>query len=75
MKKIISKNGVTTQSQPLSGNSLNSGKASRLVVGRRSFLKGLGATGALLLPGSALLISKAQAQEMTKRKMAIPVVN
>jgi hypothetical protein len=66
MKKFIFKNGVTSQS--LSGNNLNSEQASRPVVGRRSFLKGLGATGALSLSASALLISKAQAQEMTKKK-------
>ena len=68
MKIIISKNGVTSQSQSLSGDNPNSEQASRSVVGRRSFLKGLGATGALLLPASALLISKTQAQEMTKKK-------
>jgi len=68
MKKFISKNGVTSQSQSLSGGKPNSEQASPPVVGRRSFLKGLGATGAVLLPGSALLMSKAQAQEMTKKK-------
>ena len=68
MKTIISKNGVTSQSQSLSGDNPNSEQASRPVVGRRSFLRGLGATGALLLPASALLISKTQAQEMTKKK-------
>jgi lambda repressor-like predicted transcriptional regulator len=35
----------------------------RPIVGRRSFLKGLGATGALLLPASALLINKANAAD------------
>jgi len=68
MKKFISKNGVTSQSQSLSGGKPNSEQASRPVVGRRSFLKGLGATGAVLLPASALLMSKAQAQEMMKKK-------
>jgi hypothetical protein len=68
MKKSISKNGVTSKSQSLSEGNPRSGQASRPVVGRRSFLKGLGATGALLLPASALLMSKAQAQELTKKK-------
>ena len=63
MKKFISKNGVTSQSQSLSGGKPNSEQASRPVVGRRSFLKGLGATGALLVPASALLINQAKAQE------------
>src|SRR6266446_2570435 len=62
MKKFISKNGVTSQSQSLSGGKPNSEQASRPVVGRRSFLKGLGATGALLLPASALLTAKGNAQ-------------
>jgi hypothetical protein len=61
MKKFISKNGVTSQSQSLSGGKPNSEQASRPVVGRRSFLKGLGATGALLVPATALLASKAKA--------------
>jgi hypothetical protein len=34
-------------------------------IRRRSFLKGLGETGAALLPGSALLVSNAQAQSGT----------
>src|ERR1700736_6976226 len=63
MKKFISKNGVTSQSQSLSGGKPNSEQASGPVVGRRSFLKGLGATGALLVPASALLINQAKAQE------------
>src|SRR6202051_327849 len=61
MKKFIAKNGVTSQSQALSG-SKTSDQASRPVVGRRSFLKGLGATGAVLLPASALLATKAKAK-------------
>ncbi|MEA3162786.1 MAG: hypothetical protein QOE88_604 [Verrucomicrobiota bacterium] len=47
---------------------MNPEQASRPGVERRSFLKGLGATGALLLPASALLINKAKAHEMTERK-------
>jgi hypothetical protein len=61
MKKFITKNGVTPQSQSLSGSKPTSDQTSRPVVGRRSFLKGLGATGALLLPASALLATKAKA--------------
>jgi hypothetical protein len=62
MKKFISKNAVTSQSQSLSGGNPNSGQANRPVVGRRSFLKGLGATGALLVPAAALLATKAKAR-------------
>ena len=62
MKKFISKNGVPSRSQSLSGGKPNSQETSRPVVGRRSFLRGLGATGALLLPASALLATKAKAR-------------
>src|SRR6266403_1993621 len=61
MKKFIAQNGVTSQSQSLSGSNPSSEQASRSVVGRRSFLKGLGATGAVLVPASALLATKAKA--------------
>ena len=61
MKKFITKNGVTSQSQSLSGGSPIKEQSSRPAVGRRSFLKGLGATGALLVPASALLASKVKA--------------
>src|SRR6266481_2503594 len=63
MKKSISKNGVTSQSQSLSGGNPSSEQPSRPVVGRRSFLKGLGATGALLVPATALLAAKAKADD------------
>ncbi len=63
MKKSISKNGVTSQSQSLSGGNPSSEQASRPVVGRRSFLKGLGATGALLVPATAILAAKAKADD------------
>jgi hypothetical protein len=59
MKKLITKNGVTPQSQSVSEST--SDQTSRTAVGRRSFLKGLGATGAILLPASALLATKAKA--------------
>src|SRR6476660_9917622 len=42
--------------------SLNEGQ-----VGRRSFLKGLSMAGATLLPGGALLISKAEANQLGDR--------
>lgn len=63
MKKLINKNGVTPRSQSLSKSKgePESGQIVRSVVGRRSFLKGLGATGAMLLPASALLATKAKA--------------
>src|SRR6266446_5442135 len=63
MKKFISKNGVKSQSQSLSGGNPSPEQASRPVVGRRSFLKGLGATGALLVPATALLATKAKADD------------
>ena len=59
MKKFITQNGVTSHSQSLSGSKLASGQTSRTVVGRRSFLKSL---GAVLLPASALLATKAKAR-------------
>ncbi|HEX3444034.1 MAG TPA: twin-arginine translocation signal domain-containing protein, partial [Chthoniobacterales bacterium] len=40
----------------------------RPIVGRRSFLKGLGATGEILVPASALLINQAKAQEDKDKK-------
>ncbi len=61
MKKFIKKNGVTPQSQSLSGGKSSSGQTNQSVVGRRSFLKGLGATGALLIPATAMLAAKAKA--------------
>jgi len=60
MKKIINKNGVTP-SQSLSRGEPQPDQIKRSVLGRRSFLKGLGATGAMLLPASALLATRAQA--------------
>src|SRR5258708_27957307 len=61
MKKSIFKNGVTSQSRSLSGGNPSSEQPSRPVVGRRSFPKGLGATGAVLVPATALLATKARA--------------
>ena len=61
MKKFIAQNGVTSQSQSLSGSKPAADQTSRTIVGRRSFLKGLGATGALLVPATALLAAKAKA--------------
>jgi hypothetical protein len=62
MKTLINKHGVTSQSRSLSGGEPTSDQIKRSVLGRRSFLKGLGATGAMLLPASALLATKAQAR-------------
>jgi Ferritin-like domain len=62
MKKFITQNGMT-QSKSLSGSKPSSDPMIRPVVGRRSFLKGLGATGAMLLPASALLANKAKADD------------
>jgi hypothetical protein len=65
MKRRITQNGAGHQpdSLPVPRSDQES-----TAVGRRSFLKGLGATGAVLLPASALLISKANAQEMNNDK-------
>jgi hypothetical protein len=60
MKKIINKNGVTP-SQSLSRGGPKPDQIKRSVLGRRSFLKGLGATGAMLFPASALLVNEAKA--------------
>jgi hypothetical protein len=62
MKKRITQNGLTPQSQSLSEGKPKSDQTKGSAVGRRSFLKGLGATGAILLPASALLATKAIAQ-------------
>jgi hypothetical protein len=61
MKKSINKNGVTPQSQSLSRGEPTADQINRSVVGRRSFLRGLGATGAMLLPAGALLVNQAKA--------------
>jgi hypothetical protein len=61
MKKFIRKNGVTPQSQSLSESESTSDQTSQTVVGRRRFLKGLGATGVLLVPATALLATKVRA--------------
>ena len=58
---MITKNGVTPQSRSLSGGEPNPDQRKRSAVGRRSFLKGLGATGAMLLPTGALLLNQAKA--------------
>jgi hypothetical protein len=63
MKKFISKKGMTSQLQSLARGKPNPNQGDQSVVGRRSFLKGLGATGALLVPASALLMNQAKAQE------------
>jgi hypothetical protein len=70
MKKFISKNGMTPQSQSFSGSNPTSDPMIRPVVGRRSFLKGLGATGAMLLPASALLVNKAKADDDSGGKLS-----
>jgi hypothetical protein len=61
MKRFISKKSLISQSQSLSGGTTNPAPTNGNIVGRRSFLKGLGATGAVLLPASALLATKAKA--------------
>ena len=62
MKRLIGKNGVTPKLQSLSGGESESSEVKRSILGRRSFLKGLGATGAMLLPATALLATKGKGQ-------------
>jgi hypothetical protein len=62
MKRLTSKNGLTPKLQSLSGGESEFSEVKRSILGRRSFLKGLGATGAMLLPASALLATKAKAR-------------
>ena len=60
MKKSINRKLPTAESFP--SDSKPAEQIGRISLGRRSFLKGLGATSALLLPASATLINKAEAQ-------------
>jgi hypothetical protein len=57
--KIPRNDHLTNQLQSRSDQVMKNG------IRRRSFLKGLGVTAAALLPGSALLVSNAQAQSGT----------
>src|SRR5215469_16456929 len=61
MKKFINNDNVAPQSQSLSGGEPIAGQIKRSVIRRRSFLKGLGATGAMLLPVGSLLVNQAKA--------------
>jgi len=62
MKKLISK-AMTPQTQSPCRSKATSDPMIRPMVGRRSFLKGLGATSAMLLPASALLANKPRAAD------------
>jgi hypothetical protein len=68
MKKFKYQNGVTPESQSVFRSKPTSDPMIRPIVGRRSFLKGLGATGALLVPATALLMNQAKAQEDKDKK-------
>jgi hypothetical protein len=59
--KTASKEQLTSQVQSLSNGEQGSKQIVRNGVRRRSFLKGLGITGAALLPGSGLLVNSANA--------------
>jgi hypothetical protein len=59
--KTASKEQLTSQVQSLSKGEPGSRQIVRNGVRRRSFLKGLGITGAALLPGSGLLVNNANA--------------
>jgi hypothetical protein len=54
MKRLINTNGVKHEAQSLSGGESHSSESRRSILGRRSFLKGLGATGAMLLPATSI---------------------
>src|ERR1700736_671181 len=43
--------------------------SNHITVGRRSFIRGLGIVGATLLPGSALLMRQAEAQEQSSGRL------
>ena len=60
--KIPRKDHLTNQQQSPSKGESGSDQIIKNGVRRRSFLKGLSVTGAALLPGSALLVNRAQAQ-------------
>ena len=62
MKDRINTNGVASKPQSLSEGESESSEIKRSILGRRSFLKGLGVTGAMLLPATFLLATKAKAQ-------------
>jgi hypothetical protein len=63
--KTPPKHQLTAQPQSPSQGQSGSNKIIRNGVRRRSFIKGLGLTGAALLPATALLINKAGAQVST----------
>ena len=61
--KTSSKDQLTAQLQSVSKGQPGSNEITRNGVRRRSFIKGLGVTGAALLPASALLINNANAMD------------
>jgi len=63
MKRLINTNGVKPEAQSLSEGESDSSDGRRSILGRRSFLKGLGATGAMLLPATSLLARKAKSDD------------
>ncbi|HYZ75262.1 MAG TPA: twin-arginine translocation signal domain-containing protein [Chthoniobacterales bacterium] len=63
--KTPSKHQLTTQPQSPSQGQSGSSEITRNGVRRRAFIKGLGVTGAALLPATALFINKAGAQVST----------
>jgi hypothetical protein len=60
MKKVITQNTLAHQTRSLPASRSDQEPVG---VGRRSFLRGLGATGAMLLPASAFIANKAKAQD------------
>src|SRR6516225_1797963 len=63
MKRLINTNGVKPEAQSLSEGESDSSDGRMSILGRRSFLKGLGATGAMLLPATSLLARKAKSDD------------
>ena len=63
MKRLINTNGVKPEPRSLSKGESDSSEVRRSILGRRSFLKGLGATGAMLLPATSLLARKAKSDD------------
>src|SRR6516162_9332644 len=67
-KENVSSKGLTetnVSSQELQDRA----RRDHVTVGRRSFIRGLGIVGATLLPGSALLMRQAKAQEQSSGKL------
>jgi hypothetical protein len=63
MKRLIGKNGVTPKLQFLSGGESESSEVKRSILGRRSFLKGLGSNQRYAAPGYRFIGDKRERAE------------